>query len=123
MVAVGAHHIGQGGGVTRIGLGARGDVAFPVAGHRQGVHGVDAVAGGDQRRHPQTPVGLYADDHLAGLAGMLGHQAMQLGDSRHPLGQPTPGQHLPGLVHDRHVVVVLGPVVPQKALVTDPWVL
>jgi hypothetical protein len=53
-------------------------MAFPIASRSQRVHGIDVVAGRDERPDEQTPVQLDPDHHLAGILGMPGDQRMQL---------------------------------------------
>jgi hypothetical protein len=65
LVPVGAHHVGQGVRVGRIALGPGYGVPLPVPGYLQRVDRVHPVAGGEQRPHPRTPVGLDAH-HLKG---------------------------------------------------------
>jgi hypothetical protein len=51
-----------------------------VARDLQQIDRIDGVAGGDQRLHPRSPVGLDADHHLVGLGvvgQMVGHEGMQ----------------------------------------------
>ena len=70
VVAVGADQVGQHLGVAGVGLGPGDVVAVAVAGHRQRVDGVHLIARRGQRVHPQAPVGLDADHHLAGFVGV-----------------------------------------------------
>ena len=107
-----------------VALGARHAVPFPVPGRLQRVDREHRVPGRDQRLHPRTPVGLDPDHHLATssvvLAELLADHRVQPGDPRHALGQPGLGQPAPGGVHHLHVVVVLGPVIPDEQQPQSP---
>ena len=85
LVAVGADQISQHVSVARVGLGARGGMTVPVAGHRQGVDSEHHVAGRHQRRHPQSPVGFDAHHHLGRVLGVLGDQSVQHAHPDHAL--------------------------------------
>ena len=58
-------------------------MAIAVAAHRQGVEAVDPVAGPHQRVDEQAAIDLDADHDLIGLLGVIGDQAVQLGEARH----------------------------------------
>jgi hypothetical protein len=45
---------------------------------------------------------------------MLSNQPMQSRDPGHPIGQPPPDQHRPGVVLDLNVVMGLSPVIADK---------
>jgi hypothetical protein len=112
-----ADQLGQGVRVTGVALGTGSAVALPVAGHLQQIDRKDGVAGGDQRLHPWSAVGLDADQHLLGFGVFLevvGDQRMQYGQSFDPLGQPAFGQPPPGVVLDLDVVMGLGSVIADE---------
>jgi hypothetical protein len=118
------HDLSQQMSVTSIGLRPGRGVPFPVAGYRHGVNREHLIPSGHQCGHPRPPVGLDADlDPVRSLtrrqAGPLlrqvgGYQGMQLRHPRQPLRQPLARQPPPGIVHDLNVVVIFGPVVPDK---------
>jgi len=110
VVPIGAHHIGQHLGITRIGLGARGGVAVPVPRDRERVDRVDPVARREHRSDEQTTVDLDADHDLGRLPRVLGHHGVQPADSFHAIGHPPLGQDVALMVEHAHVVVRLGPV-------------
>jgi hypothetical protein len=92
-------------------------VPLAVAGHLQRVDRPHLVAGRQQRPHPRAPVGLDADYDLLRLGVLvlvLGEQLVQPGDPGDPLLKLGLGQPSSRLVLDLHVVVVLGPVVPDE---------
>jgi len=85
-------------------------VAVAVAVDRFRVDGVHLIAGGHQRGDQQPTVGLDADRHLLRVVGVVADQRVQPPDPLDALGHPLASEHPPVLVHDPHVVVVLGPV-------------
>ena len=120
LVGVGAHHICQDMSISGVALGAGHAVPFPVPGRLQRVDREHRVPGRDQRGHPRTPVGLDPDRDLPGvvlvsvLAELLADHRVQPGDARHALRQPRLRQPPPGGVHQLDVMMVLGPVIPDK---------
>jgi len=66
----------------------------PPAGGRQRVDRVHLVAGGHQRHHPQTPIGLDPYRHPGGIVRVGSDQLMALRHPGHPLRQAPAGQHL-----------------------------
>lgn len=40
---------------------------------------MDLIARGDQRLHPQAPIGLDADDDVAGIRCVLGNECVEPG--------------------------------------------
>ncbi len=84
MVAVGACQLGQRRCVTGVGLGPRGRMTFPVAGHRHRVQRVDLVSRRDQRTDEQAAVGLSGHHHFGGIVDMLSHQGVKPGDALQP---------------------------------------
>jgi hypothetical protein len=110
LVSIGTHHVSQRVRIRSIAFRAGDAAPFPVAGHLQRVDRIHLVAGGDQRRHPRTPVGLDPDHHLLGplvLTELLRDQLVQPGDPRDPLGQPGTAQPPTGLILDLHIMMRL----------------
>jgi hypothetical protein len=114
VVPVGAHQIGQQFGIAGIGFGARDMVAVAVVRYRQRVDRIHPIAGRGQRPHPQATVDLNPDRHLIGFLSVRRDQLVQLADAGQSLGQPPRGQPPPGLVHQIHIVMLLGPVIADK---------
>jgi hypothetical protein len=80
----------------------------PVAGHLQRVDRIHLITGGDQRHHPQAPIGLNPNHHLLRLGillELLRDQLVQPSDPSDPLGQPGPTQPPTGLVLQLHIMV------------------
>jgi hypothetical protein len=134
LVAVGAHHVGQGVRIPGVALGAGVGVPFPIPRHLPRIDRIHPVPGRDQRLHPRPAVGLDPDQHLsrpglrlgpdvaaAGIVNdadslvggrqVLGDQLMQPGHPGQALGQPHLAQPPTIPVLDLHLVVVLGPVI------------
>jgi hypothetical protein len=89
-------------------------VAVAVAADGQRVDRIHLIAGRDQRAHEQAAVGLGPDHDLGRVGDQAGQQLMQHGQPGQPLGHP-PGRHHPAaLVHDGHIMVLLGPVQPDE---------
>jgi len=82
-------------------------VALPVSAHRLGVHRVDLIARGDQRGHPQAPVGLDPDDHLARVIGLIGDELVKAAHAVESLGESLGGYAFAILSLDLDVVMVL----------------
>jgi hypothetical protein len=114
VVPVGPDQVGQHLGVPRIGLGPRHLVAVAVAADRQRIDGIDLVAGRHQRPHKQATVGLGPHHHLGRVLDLGGQQLVEHGQPGQPLGNPLPSGHAAELVHHHHVMVLLGPVQPDK---------
>jgi hypothetical protein len=94
VVRVGAHQVGEHFRVAGVGLAAADVVALPVAGPGLGVERVHPVAGRDQRRDPQTVVGLDPDRHLLRVLRVFGDQRVEGADPGHSLGESPGGQLL-----------------------------
>ena len=101
--------------VGRIALGPGHGAPLPVPGYLQRVDRVHPVAGGEQRLHPRTPVGLDADHHLHPIDVLVtdvpADQGMQPVDAGDPLGELGLAQHPAVFILYLDVVVLLGPVV------------
>jgi hypothetical protein len=82
VVAVSAYQLGEHLRVTRIGLRTRQGVPIPIPRRCFRVDRIHDVAGVDKGLHPQAPIRLDPDDHLAGITGMTRDEVME---SRHPL--------------------------------------
>jgi hypothetical protein len=89
-------------------------VPVAVAAGGQRIDRVDRVAGLQQGSDPEAAVGLDADNDLARLRRVLCQQRVQLPDAGKPLRQPPLGELLALLVKHAHVVVGLGPVIPDE---------
>ena len=114
VVAVGADQVGQQLGVAGIGFSAGDLMAVAIAGDRQRVDREHLIPGRAQRLHPQAAIGFDADHHLAGLLDMSGYQLVEPSYAGQPFGQPTRRQPRPVSIHHVNVVVVFGPIVPDK---------
>jgi hypothetical protein len=123
LVEVGARNIGEQRCVTRIALLAGLPVALPVPGHRTRVDRVDGEPARPQRRDDQVLVGLDRDRNRHRVIAVLSQQRHQLPEPTHPGIDLEAAQDPAGLVHDRDVVVGLGPVDPAgDAHVPPRWV-
>jgi hypothetical protein len=108
-------------------------VPFPVARDLQRIDRIHPIPGRDQCLYPRATIGLDPDQHLrlevitvitviTGVAGVrdgvqveeLSDQRVQPGHPGHALVEPAPDQASSGGVHHLHVVMILGPVVPDK---------
>jgi hypothetical protein len=117
LVGIGTHHIRQGVRISGITFGPGDTVPLPVAGHLQRVDRIHPVPSSDQRRHPRPAVSLDPDQHLSRLAiltELLTDHRVQPGHPGHPLRQPHLGQPPPRGVHQLHIMMGLGPVIPHE---------
>lgn len=48
------------------------------------------------------------------ILGVHGHHLVQAGDPGQAFRQPTTGQPGPGFIHQKHVVMIFGPVIPDQ---------
>jgi hypothetical protein len=117
LVGIGSHHIRQGVRISSIALRARDAVPLPVAGYLQRINPIHRVPSCDQRRHPRAPVGLNPHRHLGHLGVLterLTNHRVQPGHPRHLHRQPGLRQPPPRGVHQLHIVIPLGPVIPHE---------
>jgi hypothetical protein len=114
LTGVGADHVSQRVRVAGVALGPRHAVPAAEPGRLQRVDREHQVARRGQRRDPRPAAGLDPGQDLS-VVGVLAEEAadqqVQLRDPGRALGQPLPGQHLAGLVHHLHVMMVPGPVI------------
>jgi hypothetical protein len=109
-VPVGAQDVRQDHRVTRVGFPAGLAIALAVAGHGPWVNREHHEPGSPQRRHEQPFVAFDRDLDCGRLGRMFGQQLDQLAEAGDVVADPCPGHHRAVVVHDRHVVVALGPV-------------
>jgi hypothetical protein len=114
VVPIGPDQVGQDLGVPRIGLGARDGVAVAVAADLKRVDRIDLVAGRDQGPDEQAAVGLGPHHDLGRILSMGGQQLVQDRQPSQPSATPPGRHHRSELVHDGHIMVLLGPVQPNK---------
>ena len=110
MMPVSAGQLGQHRGVAGVGLGPRGRVPLPVAGHGHRVHGIDLVAGRDERTDKQAPLSLRGHHHVGWLVRMGGDHGVESGNAFHALRQPRSIQPAALAVEDLDIVMLFGPV-------------
>lgn len=117
LVGIGAHHIGQRVRISSITFRPRHTVPLPVPGHLQRVDRIHRVPSRDQCRHPRAPLSLNPDQHLSllgVLTELLTDHRVQPGHPHHPLRQPGLDQPPPRGIHQLHIVMRLGPVIPHE---------
>jgi hypothetical protein len=85
-------------------------MALPVARHRQGVDGIEPVAGGHQNTDQQAPIELDAHHNLLRFLCVLTQQRMEASNPLNALRDSGPPEHRAVLINDARVVVRLGPV-------------
>ncbi len=122
LVPLGPHHVREGVRISGVALGTRGAVTLLEPRHLPRVQPIHLVPGRNQRLHPQAPVSLDRDHHLARVTvvQVLADQLVQPGDPGDPLGQPPGGQLAALLVLDLHIVVILSPVIPDEQHLSSP---
>jgi hypothetical protein len=91
LMGVGANHVGQRVRVTGVTLGARHTVPLPVPRRLQRIDCENPVAGGNQRAHPRSTIGLDAHGDLVSIGigiKMLTQEYVQAGHPSHTLRDP-----------------------------------
>jgi len=107
--------IGQRDSVGVVRFLARHRGPLPVAGHRHRVDRVDRSTGGPQHADQQAARGLDRDrDRVLRVVAGIGQHGGQFGETGHRLGY-APFGYQPSLgIHNRDVVMILGPVDPTR---------
>ena len=117
MGAVQPHQLGQHVRITRVALGPRHPVPFPIPSGLQRVHRKHRVSGGHQRLHPRTPISFNPHRHISrlGVIGqVIGDQRVRLRHTGDTLRKPLLTQPPPGLIDHLDIVVILGPVISNE---------
>jgi len=89
-------------------------MAIPVAADGQRVDRIHLVTGRDQGTDEQATVGLGSDHHLGRVLGLAGQQLMHQPQPSQPVCHPPGRQQAAVGGHHGHIVVVLGPIEPDK---------
>lgn len=113
-MAVGPDQVCQHPGVELVALRPRGPLPIPITINRLRVERVDLITGIHERSDKQTPVSFRTDDDLTGVRRMVSHELVELGDAVEAFGESSRGPERSGFVHQRDVVVVIGPVVSNE---------
>ncbi len=110
-VGIRAQDVSQGHSVGVVGLRPGDAVTLAVPSYCHGIDRVDLPAGGAQAGEEQTSCGFDGDgDGVPWIVTGLGEQAEQLAVAFRVIVDVPFGDELTGLVHQGHVMVILGPV-------------